>query len=120
MARSPLGFGMLSHRRIDDATIDSWRRPPLQSAGARRDAVKLLRGVDPRDTIGAAKRLKEFPGPALVVWGLDDPFFKTGFGRRLAECFRDGRFEPVEDSRTFVAVDQPARLAGLIRGFATA
>jgi pimeloyl-ACP methyl ester carboxylesterase len=120
VARSALGFGLLSHRRVADDVLDSWRRAPLTSAGARRDTAKLLRGIDNRDTLRAAERLSAFPGPALVAWGLDDPFFKTGFGRRLAECFGDGRFEAIPDSRTFVAVDQPTRLAGLIRGFAAA
>jgi pimeloyl-ACP methyl ester carboxylesterase len=118
VARSPLGFGLLSHRRLADDVVDSFRGPPVTSRGARRDAVKVLRGVDNRDTLRAAERLGAFPGPALVAWGLDDPFFKTGFGRRLAECFGDGRFEGIEDSKTFVAIDQPTRLAGLIRRFA--
>jgi pimeloyl-ACP methyl ester carboxylesterase len=41
-------------------------------------------------------------------------------GRRLAGLFRNGRLVEIEDSYTLIPLDQPARLAQVIREFITA
>ena len=117
VARSPLGFGLLSRRPVAAEVIDGWRHAFLADAGTRRDTYKVLRGIDNRDTLQAAERLRSFPGQALVAWGMDDRFFTPAYGKRLADAFAEGRFEPIEDCRTFVAVDQPRRLAEAIESF---
>ena len=59
-----------------------------------------------------------FQKPVLIAWGTEKDFFPTEYGERLARDFPDGRFERIEDSYTFVAEDQPERLATLIAEFA--
>ena len=54
------------------------------------------------------------------AWGVDDRFFRIASAERLAAMLRDARIERIEDARTFVALDQPDRVAELIGEFALA
>jgi pimeloyl-ACP methyl ester carboxylesterase len=72
--------------------------------------------IDNADTIAAAPALKEFGRPALVVWTKGDRFFPEADGRRLAADL-SAPLEVLDDTRTFIALDQPDRLAELIRAF---
>ena len=54
----------------------------------------------------------------LVAWAPEDRFFKLRYGERLAKDFPNARLELIEDSYTFVPIDQPARTAELIAAFA--
>jgi pimeloyl-ACP methyl ester carboxylesterase len=53
----------------------------------------------------------------LLCWAPADRFFKISLGRRLAQTFPDSRLVEVPDARTFVALDQPDRLAEEIAAF---
>jgi pimeloyl-ACP methyl ester carboxylesterase len=65
----------------------------------------------------AARCLRSFEGPALVVWASDDRVMPPEHGRRLAELLPDARFIELPDSYTLIPQDQPARFAQLIRDF---
>ena len=115
---SPIAYGWLSKRGIPADITDGYVRPGLRDAAVRRDTTKLLKGVNPRYTQEAARHFEEFEKPVLIAWGTEKDFFPTEYGERLARDFPDGRFERIEDSYTFVAEDQPERLATLIAEFA--
>lgn len=115
--RSPLGFGMLTKRPIPDEITDAWIRPFLTNAAVRRDAIGLLRAIDPRDTISAASKLRTFDRPTLLVWASEDRFFKLRFAERLAGEIPGARLEQVADCLTFMPEDQPQRLAELVAQF---
>ena len=115
---TPTAYGWLSKRGIPADISDGYVRPGLRDAAIRRDTTKLLKGVNPRYTQEAAKHFKEFDKPVLVAWGTEKDFFPTEYGERLANDFPKGRFERIDDSYTFVAEDQPERLAALIAEFA--
>ena len=117
LRRLPIAFGWLTKRPIPNDVVDAWLRPYLTDRGVRRDTIKLLRGVDKRDTLDAAERLRDFDRPALVAWAAEDRVFKPENGRRLAELLPQGRFESIEDAYSFVPEDQPERLAELIAKF---
>jgi pimeloyl-ACP methyl ester carboxylesterase len=93
--------------------------PLLTRPEIRRDTVRLLRAVyaDRRVLLAAAERLPRLDRPALVVWAAGDRVMPPAHGRRLADLFPDGRLVEVPDSYTLVPLDQPVRLAGLIRDF---
>lgn len=105
-------------RPVEQEVVDSYAFPALRSAAVRRDARKLLKGVDKRYTLEAAERLRDFDRPALVAWSREDKFFPRRHGERLAELLPQGRLEWVDDSYTFSPEDQPGRLAELIAGLA--
>jgi pimeloyl-ACP methyl ester carboxylesterase len=120
--RLPIAFGWLTKR--GDAVVTRWMRPVLTQAGIRRDTVRVLRAVAAAARggllAGAAERLPEFKHPALVVWASEDRVMPPEHGARLAALLPDGRLVEVEDSYTLIPLDQPARLAEILRAFTSA
>jgi pimeloyl-ACP methyl ester carboxylesterase len=89
---------------------------PLRDAGVRRDVLRVLAGIEPSHTVGAAPALRAFDRPALVVWSRNDRVFPLSDGKRLAADL-SAPLEIVDDTRTFIPLDQPDRLAELIESF---
>ena len=85
----------------------------------RRDAVRTLRAAaaDTRLLLEAAECLPGFNRPALVVWASGDRVMPPEHGRRLTELLPQGQLAEIEDSYTLIPLDQPARLAQVIREF---
>jgi pimeloyl-ACP methyl ester carboxylesterase len=119
MRRTTMSLLPLTVDPVPDELLKAWIEP-LRDPGIRRDLVKVARGVAPRYTLDAAERLRTFERPALIVWGMRDKFFKVTEAERLAALFPNARLERIEDSRTFVQMDAPDRLADLIAEFASA
>jgi pimeloyl-ACP methyl ester carboxylesterase len=116
--RSPLAFGLLTVRSIPDDVMDSFVTPVRTNKRVRRQMSQTVRGIDKRVLLDAAGRFKEFDQPVLIAWAPRDIFFKFRFAERLAKDFPNARLERIEDSRTFVSLDQPQRTAELIAAFA--
>jgi pimeloyl-ACP methyl ester carboxylesterase len=68
----------------------------------------------------AAECFPGFDRPALVVWASEDRVMPPEHGRRLAEVLPQGRLVEVDDSYTLIPLDQPAKLAQVIREFTRA
>jgi pimeloyl-ACP methyl ester carboxylesterase len=117
MRRTPLAFGWLTKRRLPSELLGRWVEPSIRQPEIRRDARKFLRGTSPRQTLDAAEKLRDFDRPTLLAWGEDDRFFGIEYGERLAQDIPHARLERIADSRTFVSLDQPRRLADLIASF---
>ncbi len=115
--RLPIAFGSLTKRPVEREISDSYVQPVIRSRGIRRDTAKFVRGMSPRYTMEAARKLKNFDRPALLAWS-DDRFFTVELGRRIAAELPQSRFELIDDARTFVPEDQPERLSQLIGEFA--
>ena len=115
--RLPIAFGWLTKR--GDASTARWMRPVLTRPGIRRDAVRMLRAAaaDTGFLLTAAERLPGFDRPALVVWASQDRVMPPEHGQRLARLLPQGRLTEVDDSYTLIPLDQPARLAQIIRDF---
>jgi pimeloyl-ACP methyl ester carboxylesterase len=114
---SPAGYGMLA-ADLDADQTRAWAEPCLTDAAIREDVARFARAVDPGELLDVDSRLGAFDGPALMVWGTKDNFFKPEFARRLVEVFADGRMVEVEGGRTFVPLEHPERLAQEILAFA--
>ena len=115
--RLPIAYGWVT-KRADDALTASWIAPALADRGIRREIAAVLTGISKRYTLEAAAHFGEFTKPVLVAWAPEDRFFKLRYGERLAKDFPNARLELIEDSYTFVPIDQPARTAELIAAFA--
>jgi pimeloyl-ACP methyl ester carboxylesterase len=115
LQRLPVTYGWASHRTIERPIVDSFMNGLRTSADVRRDFARMLRAADPRDTVAAAELLPSFDKPALVIWAADDKFFPREHGRRLAELLPQGRFELVQNSRTFIPEDNPEALVESLR-----
>jgi len=117
LRRTPIAFGWLSKKRPDAAIEKDWIAPFFSDAGVRRDIIGLLAAVDTKYTLQAAEDLRSFDKPALIAWARDDKVFPPKHAEELARLIPDARLEWIEDSRTFVSIDQPARVAEVIRDF---
>ena len=115
--RSPLAYGALTARPIDDDLLVAWTRPQIEDAGVRRDGTRFFVAADPRDTMRAAEKLPVLEIPALLVWGDADRFFTIGDAERLAELIPDSRLVVVPGGKTFVPLDDPAAVAEAIAEF---
>jgi pimeloyl-ACP methyl ester carboxylesterase len=114
---SPIGFGGLSKRGIPDEAADAALGTYFGNRAIRRDTERFVRKVSNKDTLAAAERLRDFDRPVLLAWAREDKFFKVKLAERLLERLPQGRLELIDDTYTFVPIDQPQRLAGLIREF---
>lgn len=113
----PIAFGWLTMH--GDAATARWLTPVLTQPEIRRDAVRVLRAIaeDTHLLVEAAECLPGFTRPALVVWARKDRVMPPEHGRRLSELLPQGKLAEVDDSYTLIPLDQPARLAQLIREF---
>ena len=118
--RLPIAFGWLTMR--GDAATVRWMKPVLTQPEIRRDAVRMLRAAaaDPHLLVETAERLPGFNHAALVIWATGDRVMPPEHGRRLAELLPQGQLAEVADSYTLLPLDQPARLAQIIRDFTRA
>jgi pimeloyl-ACP methyl ester carboxylesterase len=117
LRRTPLAFGVLTKSRIGDDLLEDWLRPAIGSSEIRRDAAKFIRGSSPKQTEQAARELASFDAPTLFAWAPEDRWFKVEHAERLASSMPDARVERIPNSKTFVSIDQPERLAELIASF---
>jgi pimeloyl-ACP methyl ester carboxylesterase len=115
--RLPIAFGWLT--KHGDAATARWMGPILTQPEIRRDIVRTLRAIAASGNllVDAAGGLRSFNLPALVVWATGDRVMPADHGRRLAQLLPQGQLVEVEDSYTLIPLDQPARLAQIIRQF---
>jgi pimeloyl-ACP methyl ester carboxylesterase len=116
--RLPIAYGWLTKKPIDPAVMKSFLGPVQSNRQIRREVAAVLRGVDKRYTLEAATKFAQFDKPVLLAWAPEDRFFKFRYAERLARDFPNARLERVENSLTFVPIDQPSRTAELIAAFA--
>lgn len=116
LRHSLLGFGGLA-RDLDPAMTRRWITPVLHDAGVRRDTAKFLQRVRPGDLLDVSTRLDRFDKPVLLLWGVADRFFKLRLAQRLATVFPKVTLVEIDGARTFVSLDEPARVADELAAF---
>ena len=110
-------FAPFAKRPIPADLVDSWMKPSQTDRAISRDTAKVTAGMNKRYTLEAAEKLRGFEPPALIAWAPEDRVFKLADARKLAATIPGARLETIDDARTFVALDQPQRLAELIGAF---
>jgi pimeloyl-ACP methyl ester carboxylesterase len=122
---APFRIGALARTAFRPFTADpiapeliaSWMRPSLSDPGVKRDITKVTVGMDKRHTLAAAEGLSESQLPLLLAWAPGDRFFPLSYAERLARETPNARIVEIPDAKTFVALDQPQRLAEEIATF---
>jgi pimeloyl-ACP methyl ester carboxylesterase len=112
-------FKPFSRTPIPPDLVASWMEPGLHDPGVKRDAKKVTAGMNKRYTLEAAEKLRGTELPILLAWAPGDRFFPISYARRLADE-TGARVVEIPDSKTFVPLDQPGRLADEIAAFADA
>ncbi|HLY34854.1 MAG TPA: alpha/beta fold hydrolase [Jatrophihabitantaceae bacterium] len=118
--RLPIAYGWLAKVPIDDEVMRSYIGPARRDRAVRRDAARVLRGVDKRHTLAAAKSLPAFGKPVLLAWGREDRVFPLRYGEKLAALLPQATLVPVDESYAFVPEDRPDELARLVLEFVAA
>ena len=115
--RLPIAYGWLM-KKPDDALTASWIEPAKRNALVRTQATTTMTNFSKQHTLDAAARFKDFTKPVLIAWTRKDKFFRVSDAERLAADFPDAHLELIDDSYSFVSLDQPERTAELIAAFA--
>jgi pimeloyl-ACP methyl ester carboxylesterase len=115
--RLPIAYGWATTEPVEPRIMASYTTSVRTNAGVRADLARVLKQARKDDMQRASRGVAAFDRPALVTWAAGDKFFPVEHGRRIAELLPRSRFELVENSRTFIPEDQPARLVQLVREF---
>jgi pimeloyl-ACP methyl ester carboxylesterase len=115
--RLPIAYGWLTKRPMPDDVVDSFLVPSRKNRAIRNDLRRFLMGVNKRHTLAAAERLSTFERPVLLVWAREDKVFPISLAERLAERLPNATIVPVDDSLTFLPMDQPEVLADQLVAF---
>jgi pimeloyl-ACP methyl ester carboxylesterase len=117
LRRSPIAFGVLTKSRLDSELLEDWVRPGIDDPEIRRDTRRFLNGASPEQTLEAARGLESFSAPTLFAWAPEDRWFPIAHAERLGASMPNARVVRIPDSKTFVSIDQPERLASAIAAF---
>jgi pimeloyl-ACP methyl ester carboxylesterase len=113
-------FAPFARTRIPDHLIASWMQSATSDADVMRDLKKVTAGMDKRHTLAAAEKLRGSELPILLAWAPGDKYFPISYAERLAAEAGNARIVEIPDSKTFVPLDQPERLAEEIAAFVAA
>ncbi len=113
LRQSWLGYGLLAKNLPAELTA-RWIDPVRTDEAVRRDAVRLLRAVDPAELAAVSARMGGVDVPVTVVWGMADRAFRPSLGRRVHAAFGDAAWVPVEGARTLLALDAPDELTDAV------
>jgi pimeloyl-ACP methyl ester carboxylesterase len=113
-------FRPFARTKIPDELIASWMAPGLHDPGVKRDAKKVTVGMNKHYTLEAAEKLSSSELPVLLTWAPGDKLFPISGAERLAKETPNARIVQIPDAGTFVALDQPQRLADEIASFVEA
>jgi pimeloyl-ACP methyl ester carboxylesterase len=111
-------FRPFAKKKPPPGLVESWADPPKHDRAIMRDLAKITRGMDKRHTLAAAESLSGSEFPLLLAWAPDDRWFPISYAERLATEVGGAKLVRIPDSGTFVALDQPDRLATVIAEFA--
>lgn len=117
LTRMQNSLGGMAKHPIPYELVRRWYGPLLTNREVRRDFAKFCRGVRKDTYLGAAERLKQFRGPALVAWGAEDRMMPPRTGRRLAALLPRGEYVEIPGSRTLIPLDNPRALCAELRRF---
>ena len=112
-------FRPFTKNPIPPELIASWMEPGLHDPGVKHDLKKVTIGMSNRYTLEAAEKLKTSEVPVLLTWAPGDRLFPLKYAKRLAADIPNARIVEIPDSKTFIPLDQPARLADEIASFVT-
>lgn len=120
LRHTPITYGGLTHRPIDDALAASWLAGPAAASGVVDDVCGFLRGIARTDLSVVAGRLAAFDRPVLLAWSCEQAWFPVEHAVRLRAILPRSEIALITGSGAFPQLDQPAALARLVDEFAAA
>ncbi len=89
----------------------AWATRP---SGSWPQQLALYRSAEPKALAAAGARLGELECPALVAWGVEDPYIPVAFGRRYAEALPDAELLEVERASHWPWIDRPDLVGSVV------
>jgi pimeloyl-ACP methyl ester carboxylesterase len=83
----------------------------------KRAVLKLYRATPPSGMGAVKDALRPLDRPALVVWGVDDPYIPWEQAERQRESFPSARIELLDGLSHWCFLEDPARVAELVVPF---
>lgn len=118
LRRTPMVLGLMAKKPIPDTIITEWTDPGIASSDVRRDVLAYCRTkFDNAALIAATEKLRDFTGPALVIWAPETGVMRREHGQGLADLLPKGNLTEIDDAYVLVMLDQPQRTADLISEF---
>jgi pimeloyl-ACP methyl ester carboxylesterase len=95
---------------------ESWQDSVLDSfdAGTQRAILRLYRSSDPAVLAAAGERLGKLTMPALVVWGMRDPYIPARFAREYASALANAELLELPDAGHWPWLDDPELIERLV------
>ena len=112
----PIAYGWVASHPLDRALVKGYTTS-LRKREIRRDVNKVIRGLDTKHTIEAARALRTIDRPVLIAWGAEDRFFPRRIAERLARELPNAQLEYIPDAATFIPEDNPRALGDAIAKF---
>jgi pimeloyl-ACP methyl ester carboxylesterase len=109
----PLPLGFVAKHKIDPRLIEAWRQPTASDPEIREGCAAFIRQMSPVDTLSAARKLAEYPGPSMVMWSREDKVFPRRDAQRLADLLPGCQLRWIDDSYVFAPLDNPERTTAL-------
>jgi len=113
-----LAFAPFTKIKLPKQLIASWMEPAKSDSKILRDAAKVTAGMNKRYTLEAAEKLRSSQLPIRLLWAPEDRVFPISYAERLAGEAGNATLTTIPEARTFVALDQPQRIAEEIADFA--
>ncbi|OZG28686.1 alpha/beta hydrolase [Williamsia sp. 1138] len=118
LRRTPMVLGLMAKKPISHEIIRKWTDPGIASAGVRRDVLAYCKTrFDKAALIADTEKLRDFTGPALVIWAPRTNVMRREHGEQLAKLLPKGSLAEVDDAYVLIMLDQPERTAELISEF---
>ncbi|MGW4534043.1 alpha/beta fold hydrolase [Nocardia sp. NPDC004340] len=117
---TPVMFGWMARRPIDDDLVRGWTEPGLRDKRIRRDLLGYARSPRSKaEYIANTEALRDFPGDALILWSSAGKVMPREHGRRLAELIPKARLLELDDAYVLSMLDRPDAVAEAMSAFLT-
>ncbi|MFE5287105.1 alpha/beta fold hydrolase [Nocardia sp. NPDC056611] len=117
---TPVMFGWMARRPIDDDLVRGWTEPGLRDKRIRRDLLGYARSPRSKaEYIANTEALRDFPGDALILWSSAGKVMPREHGRRLAELIPKARLVELDDAYVLSMLDRPDAVAEAMSAFLT-
>ncbi|MFE3026729.1 alpha/beta fold hydrolase [Nocardia tengchongensis] len=117
---TPVMFGWMARRRLDDDLVRGWTEPGLRDKRIQRDLLAYARSHRSKaEFVANTEALRDFPGEALILWSSAGKVMPREHGRRLADLIPKARLVEIDDAYVLSMLDRPDAVAAAMSAFLT-
>ncbi|MFE2959223.1 alpha/beta fold hydrolase [Nocardia tengchongensis] len=117
---TPVMFGWMARRRLDDDLVRGWTEPGLRDKRIQRDLLAYARSHRSKaEFVANTEALRDFPGEALILWSSAGKVMPREHGRRLADLIPKAQLVEIDDAYVLSMLDRPEAVAAAMSAFLT-